>query len=157
MNAQEKTIQRFFESFSARDAEGMAGCYHVEVVFSDPVFGTLSGPEATGMWRMLCARAQDLAITFNAVSATDATGSAHWEATYTFSKTGRRVHNMIDASFSFLGDRIVRHVDRFDLWKWAGMALGPSGSFSAGHRLSGGRSGRKRARGCGISAAREIE
>jgi ketosteroid isomerase-like protein len=127
MNSQEKTIQRFYESFIARDAEGMAKCYHPEVVFSDPVFGRLSGAEATGMWRMLCARAQGLAITFSSVSASGDSGSAHWEATYTFSKTGRRVHNVIDASFSFLGDRIVRHVDRFNLWKWAGMALGPAG------------------------------
>jgi ketosteroid isomerase-like protein len=111
MNSQEKTIQRFYESFIARDAEGMAKCYHPEVVFSDPVFGRLSGAEATGMWRMLCARAQGLAITFSSVSASGDSGSAHWEATYTFSKTGRRVHN----------------VDRFNLWKWAGMALGPAG------------------------------
>ena len=127
MNAKEKIINRFYESFSARNAEGMISCYHPDVTFTDPVFGRLSGAEVTGMWRMLCARAQDLEITFRAVSANGDSGSAHWEATYTFSKTGRRVHNVIDASFDFVGDLIIRHVDRFDLWKWAGMALGPAG------------------------------
>ena len=127
MNPKEQTINRFYQSFSARNAEGMTACYHPDVIFSDPVFGRLSGAQATGMWRMLCARAQDLQITFGSVSASGDSGSAHWEATYTFSKTGRRVHNVIEATFDFVDDRIIRHVDRFNLWKWAGMALGPAG------------------------------
>jgi len=69
MNSQEKTIQRFYEGFIARDAEGMAKCYHPEVVFSDPCSDGCPAAEATGMWRMLCARAQGLAITFSSVSA----------------------------------------------------------------------------------------
>lgn len=127
MNPQEQVIHRFYESFRARDAEGMCGCYHPEIIFSDPVFGQLSGADATGMWRMLCARAKDLRITFGAVAARENEGSAHWEAKYSFSKTGRAVHNVIEASFIFLDGRIVRHVDRFSFWKWAGMALGPAG------------------------------
>jgi ketosteroid isomerase-like protein len=129
MNPQEKIIHRFYESFRARDAEGMCRCYHPEVVFSDPVFGRLSGAEATGMWRMLCARAKDLQIAFSAVAAEGDSGTAHWEAKYAFSKTGRAVHNVIDASFTFQDDRIVRHVDRFSLWRWSAMALGPSGAL----------------------------
>jgi hypothetical protein len=127
MNAHEQVIQRFYESFRAREAEGMCRCYHPEIVFSDPVFGRLTGAEATGMWRMLCARAKDLDIAFSAVRARGTSGSAHWEARYVFSKTGRSVHNVIEASFTFVDDRIVRHEDRFSLWKWAGMALGPAG------------------------------
>ena len=127
MNPGEQVINQFYESFRSRDAEGMCRCYHPDVVFSDPVFGQLPGPHAAGMWRMLCARAKDLEITFSKVAAHGTSGSAHWEATYTFSKTGRTVHNVIEASFTFLDDRIVRHADRFSLWRWAGMALGPVG------------------------------
>jgi hypothetical protein len=127
MSSPEQVIRTFYESFAARDAEGMCRCYHPAVVFSDPVFGELAGDEAAGMWRMLCARARDLEITFGAVAANGTAGSAHWEAIYTFSKTGRTVHNVIEASFIFLNDRIVRHEDRFSLWKWAGQALGPAG------------------------------
>ena len=127
MNPQEKIIHRFYESFKARDAEGMVGCYDPEVIFSDPVFGTLSGTDAGEMWRMLCGRAKDLEITFGNISAGGDSGSAHWEAKYIFSKTGRHVHNVIEASFTFRGDRIVRHTDSFSLWRWAGMALGPVG------------------------------
>ncbi len=127
MNPREKTINRFYESFRSLDAEGMCACYHPHVVFSDPVFGVLSGNEAMGMWRMLCARAKELKISFSDVEAHGTEVTAHWEADYTFSQTGRSVHNVIDASFTFQDDKIVRHVDRFNLWKWAGMALGPTG------------------------------
>ncbi len=127
MNPHEQTINRFYESFRSLDAEGMCACYHPDIVFSDPVFGVLSGKEAMGMWRMLCARAKELKISFSGVKAEGANGSAHWEAHYIFSQTGRSVHNAIDASFTFQDDKIVRHVDRFNLWKWTRMALGPAG------------------------------
>jgi hypothetical protein len=76
---------------------------------------------------MLCARAKDLDIDFSAVAARGTSGSAHWEARYTFSKTGRAVHNVIEASFTFVDEKIIRHADSFSLWKWAGRALGPAG------------------------------
>ena len=57
------------------------------------------------------------------------TGSAHWDADYTFSLTGRQVHNVIDATFELRDGKIVRHKDVFDLWRWAGMALGAKGKL----------------------------
>lgn len=105
----------------------MAACYHPEVVFSDPAFGALHGERAADMWRMLVARAKDLEVVVSDVRADDAAGSARWVATYTFGKSGRRVRNVIDARFRFRDGLIVRHDDSFDLWKWAGMALGPTG------------------------------
>jgi hypothetical protein len=59
------------------------------------------------------------------VKADDATGSAHWEPRYTFSVTGRKVHNLIDAQFTFRDGLIVTHTDSFNLWRWSRMALGP--------------------------------
>ena len=58
---------------------------------------------------------------------TATTGRAHWVATYTYSATGRPVENRIDATFEFRDGRIVRHRDRFDLYRWARQALGPKG------------------------------
>lgn len=127
MNAHEQTIRRFYESFRSLDAEGMIACYHPQIIFSDPVFGVLAGEEATGMWRMLCARAKGLTISFSDVTAPGTVGGAHWEADYTFSQTGRSVHNVVNATFAFEDDKIVRHADRFNLWKWTAMALGPAG------------------------------
>ena len=125
----EDLIRRFYESFQRRDAEGMIACYHPDVAFSDPVFQGLRGGEARAMWRMLCERAKDFELTFDNVRADDAQGSAHWEARYTFSATGRRVHNVIDATFKLSGGKIIKHDDHFDLWRWARMALGPSGAL----------------------------
>lgn len=120
-------VQRFYAAFKALDAEGMAACYHRDVVFQDPVFGELRGDRARDMWRMLAARAKDFALDVSDVRADEHAGSARWVATYTFGKTGRRVRNVIDARFAFRDGLIARHTDAFDLWKWTRMALGPTG------------------------------
>ena len=62
-------------------------------------------------------------------AADDAAGRAHWEAWYTFSASGRKVHNIIDATFEFRDGKIVKHTDRFDLHRWAGLALGLPGTL----------------------------
>lgn len=127
MHPNEQLIRQFYSSFQARDADAMSACYHAEVVFSDPAFGQLHGSQASAMWRMLCARAKDLQIDLGSVQADDQTGAAHWEARYTFGRSGRFVHNVIDAAFVFRDGLIVQHTDAFDLWRWSRMALGPVG------------------------------
>lgn len=127
MHPNAKAIQDFYECFSRQDAEGMIAHYAPDVEFSDPVFPNLKGEEAFAMWRMLCKRAQDFSVEASGIEADDRTGKAHWEARYLFSKTGRRVHNRIDATFTFRDGKIVRHRDAFDLWAWASMALGAKG------------------------------
>ena len=119
--------ERFYTAFQRRDAAGMIACYHPQIEFSDPVFPDLRGDQARAMWKMLAGRAQDLELTFSDVTADDRRGSARWIAKYTFSKTGRKVINRISAEFEFTDGLISRHRDRFDLWKWAGMALGAKG------------------------------
>jgi ketosteroid isomerase-like protein len=122
-------IERFYGAFGRRDVDAMLACYHPQVVFSDPVFGTLAAAEAGAMWRMLNGRARDLRVEFRDVSASERNGRAHWEAWYTFAATGRAVHNRIDAEFHFADALIVRHIDRFSLWRWAAMALGAKGAL----------------------------
>jgi hypothetical protein len=128
-------IIRFYTAFQARDAATMASCYHPDVQFSDPVFTDLRGPRAGAMWRMLCERGKDLKIEFRDVRADDKTGSAHWDAWYTFATTGRKVLNRIDARFEFRDGLILRHTDSFDLHAWAGQALGLTGKLLGGTRL----------------------
>jgi hypothetical protein len=89
----------------------------------------LRGNEATAMWSMLCARGKDLEIILGDVSGDAEGGRAHWEARYTFSQTGRFVHNKIDAVFAFRDGKIVRHVDQFGFWSWARQALGGVGAL----------------------------
>ncbi|HYR09688.1 MAG TPA: nuclear transport factor 2 family protein [Longimicrobium sp.] len=120
-------IHRFYDSFAALDAEGMKACYHPDIVFSDPAFGELHGPQAGAMWAMLCARAKDLEVSVSDVEADDQRGRAHWDARYTFGQTGRKVLNRIDAEFQFRDGLIIRHTDTFDFYAWARQALGPAG------------------------------
>ena len=127
MNANEETLKRFYGAFQKRDAAAMAACYAPDVRFSDPVFTDLRGADAGAMWKMLCERGKDLRLEFRDVRADAAAGSAHWEAWYSFSATGRKVHNVIEATFEFRNGMIVRHTDRFDLYRWARQALGPAG------------------------------
>jgi ketosteroid isomerase-like protein len=122
-------IRAFYAAFGRRDAEGMIACYTSDVAFSDPVFTSLQGEEAFGMWRMLTSRGKDLEIEASAIEADATSGRAHWDARYTFSKTGRKVLNRIDAAFVFRDGKIAKHTDTFDLWAWAGMALGLKGSL----------------------------
>lgn len=104
----------------------MAAAYHPDATFSDPVF-ELKGAEVGDMWRMLCASGGDLEVEFSDVTANDQRGSARWEARYTFTPTGRPVHNRIVASFTFDEGRITEHRDDFDLATWAKQALGLTG------------------------------
>jgi ketosteroid isomerase-like protein len=126
MNENEDLITKFYTAFEKRDGDSMAESYHADATFSDPVF-TLNGAEAGAMWRMFCNRATDLAVTFRDVKSEGDSTTAHWEARYTFSATGRFVHNRIDARFRFQDGRIIEHVDRFPFWAWSRMALGTSG------------------------------
>ena len=125
-NPNKKLIENFYSSFARRDFAGMSDCYGPNVEFSDPVF-SLQGKEARAMWHMLCESGKDLTITFKDVEANERTGKAQWEATYTFSSTGRKVHNILDADFQFEDGKISRHRDRFNFWRWARQALGPAG------------------------------
>jgi SnoaL-like domain len=105
----------------------MAGCYTPDARFSDPVFTALEGTQVAAMWRMLCLRATDLRITFRDVVVTEISGSAHWEAWYTYSATRRPVHNVISATFRLRDGLITEHRDRFDVYRWARQALGTPG------------------------------
>jgi hypothetical protein len=73
---------------------------------------------------MLCARGKDLAVEATGIEADAQTGRAHWVATYTYSATGRRVVNRIDAQFRFRDGLIVSHRDQFDLYGWLRALLG---------------------------------
>ena len=127
-------IDTFYTAFAQRDSAGMAACYHPEVVFHDPVFATLKGWKAAAMWKMLCERGKDLRIEFRDVRADETSGGAAWEAWYTFSATGKSVHNKVKAEFAFADGKIVKHTDEFNLTAWMGMALALRENCSAGCR-----------------------
>jgi ketosteroid isomerase-like protein len=132
INPAKGLIEKFYSSFKNRDAATMISCYDEDIVFTDPVFGELKGEDVCAMWTMLCKNAKDLKLEFSGINASLKKGSARWEAWYTFSKTGRKVHNIVDAEFEFKNGKITRHTDSFNLHKWASQALGFTGWLIGG-------------------------
>jgi ketosteroid isomerase-like protein len=124
MHPNAELLNTFYSAFQKKDFATMQKCYHDEATFSDPAFKNLNSNEVKAMWQMLISRGKDLDLIFNNITADDNKGTAHWEATYTFAKTGNKVLNKIDASFEFKDGKIYRHVDNFDFHKWSSQALG---------------------------------
>lgn len=133
MNSNKALIEKFYSSFERLDHEGMGACYHEEVTFTDPVFPSLKGKQARAMWKMLIDALSknrgEWKLEFTDVVADEEKGSCRWDAHYTFSLTGRKVHNIITANFLFKDEKIIKHDDIFDFYRWARMAFGPVGFF----------------------------
>ena len=129
MHPNAQLIEKFYTAFQSHNADGMVACYHPDVTFTDPAFGTLRGAQASSMWRMLVERSKDLQVTFSNIQADDSRGSAHWEAKYPFGPKRRSVHNIIEAEFIFKDGLIYQHTDRFNFWRWSSMALGVTGKL----------------------------
>lgn len=125
MSANKELIETFYTAFQNLDYETMKDCYHPDAYFRDEAF-ELNGIEPGAMWHMLCERAQGMTIDFS-VTEKDCKVTAHWEPKYDFSQTGRFVHNIIDAEFEFKDGKIIKHIDRFDFWRWSRQALGLPG------------------------------
>jgi ketosteroid isomerase-like protein len=127
MSSNRALVEGFYSAFQARDHATMAAAYSDDATFSDPVFPRLDAAQVRAMWRMFCTGGNELEVTFSDVDAAEQHGSAHWEAVYAFPKTGRQVHNKIDASFQFKDGLIVSHKDNFNFYAWTRQALGPPG------------------------------
>jgi len=132
MNPVKGLIETFYTAFQNKDAEKMISCYHEDIIFCDPAFGELKGDYVKAMWRMLCGNSKDLKIEFSNITASLKKGSIHWEAWYTFSRTGRKVHNIVEANFDFKDRKIIKHTDTFNLRAWASQAMGWKGKLFGG-------------------------
>ncbi len=123
-----ETITKFYTAFQKLDYPTMNSCYSDDIAFNDPVFGLLRGDEAKAMWEMLCTNAKDLSLTFSTIQLLDEEyATCNWVATYTYSKTGRKVVNYIKAHMRLKDGIIIEHSDAFKLSNWAAQALGFKG------------------------------
>lgn len=124
----DELINNFYTAFQKLDHRGMIACYSDDIVFFDPVFGLLQSNEVKAMWEMLCSSAKDFSLTYgNLQHLDDEYSTCDWVATYTFSKTGRKVVNRIKAHMRFADGKIAEHSDAFSLHTWSSQALGFSG------------------------------
>jgi ketosteroid isomerase-like protein len=128
MQSAELLLHRFYSAFQQLDYKTMQDCYSDDVVFSDPVFGLLKGDEVKAMWEMLCKNAKDFSLLYTDIEVLDDEyATCKWIATYTFSKTGRRVVNNIKAFVRVNNGKIIEHSDAFRLSTWIAQAFGWKG------------------------------
>jgi len=121
-------LKKFYTSFSKGDSTGMAECYHKNIVFRDPVFGTLKGDRAFKMWEMLLSnKKKDTEISFDIARISDEKGKVNWVAEYVYGEKNRKVINKVSGEFKFKDGEIIEHIDSFDLWKWTKQAMGTVG------------------------------
>lgn len=123
----EKIAARFYDAFAKLDWQTMNSLYAESAKFSDPIFQNLSTKEARAMWKMLCTTAKEFSLTSEVAESNREFVSVNWQANYVFSRTGRTVTNRVQSKLKIRDDKIVEHIDQFDLHKWAGQALGPIG------------------------------
>jgi hypothetical protein len=128
MTANENILHQFYTAFANADAIRMSEFYAPVVRFHDPAFGPLNGGDVPKMWKMLLANGKGkLKIEFFDLKADEYKGSARWIATYTFSRTNRKVVNKIYSQFHFKEGLIIKQTDSFDIWAWAKQAFGLRG------------------------------
>lgn len=124
-------IERFYADFARLDGAAMQAAYAPDAHFEDEVFTLDGAPQIGAMWQMLCdaTKARPDSLAHWKLEVRDITDhSAHWDAHYLFSATGRQVLNRIDAEFEFDSSGLIsRHCDRFDFWAWSRQALGAPG------------------------------
>ena len=128
MEANRALIEKFYSAFQKLDYRAMQDCYSVHPIFNDPVFGIIEGDEVKAMWEMLCRNASDFSLSYSNIELLDEEyATCNWTASYTFSKTKRRVVNQIKAYMRIQNGKITEHTDYFKFWKWSRQALGLTG------------------------------
>lgn len=123
MNSKE-VVSKFYDAFKAKDYKTMASLYTINASFSDEVFPSLNGFEAGKMWEMLLKGAKDMSLEYKILDTSKKGAKVQWIANYTFSKTGRKVQNVVTSTFEIEDGKIYTQRDKFSFSKWAKQALG---------------------------------
>ena len=127
MTPNETLIHQFYTAFQQKDVKTMQNSYYDQAVFNDAVFINLNAQQVRAMWQMLLSRSEDMKMSFGKVKEDGDKVTAYWEAHYTFTATGKKVVNKIDAEFEIKDGKIIRHTDTFNFYKWARQAFGSGG------------------------------
>ena len=121
--------QEFYSALKRCDPDAMTALYSSDIEFHDPAFGPLKRERAKDMWRMLCGAQTDLKLEFDVLEESEINAKVKWVAMYTFGKEKRLVVNQAVAHLSIENGLIVKHLDDFNLHKWARQALGLKGAL----------------------------
>lgn len=122
------SIRRFYAAFAEKDSAMMNSCYSNHVIFSDPAFGVLENEEVFAMWEMLTKNAKEFSLKFEEPEDRgEGYWTCRWQASYLFSKTGKRVTNRVKAYMKLENGLITEHSDAFSFHRWAAQAFGFTG------------------------------
>lgn len=127
MTNNEQIIHQFYTAFQQKDYKTMQQSYADDAVFNDSVFRNLDAQQVKAMWQMLISGGKDMVLTFGNIKEEGNKVAAYWEAHYTFTATGKKVVNKINAAFEIEDGKIIKHTDTFDFYKWAKQAFGGGG------------------------------
>jgi SnoaL-like domain len=129
---QNEVTRKFFERLAARDLSGMLACCHPDIQYRNPFFG-LQGAEVGVMWQMWWSYLPDVRVVCQESSIRN--GFVDWKADYTYPPTGRYIEHYLSAHLTFVEDKIILHVDRFNLHQWGSSAYGFIGDRIGGWSL----------------------
>lgn len=126
-----RLLEKLFQALQSKNHATIADCYHQDASFIDIAFDLRGKKQIHAMWHMICDT--DIKLTYNVENADERSGTARWEADYTFDDKGtkRKVHNELKSSFEFKEGLIIKHTDDCDTRKWAVQALGPVKGLAA--------------------------
>lgn len=119
-----EVVTKFYDAFVAKDYKTMQSLYAINAQFSDEVFQGLNGFEAGKMWEMLIKSGKDMTLDYEILDTSKKGAKVRWIANYTFSKTGRKVRNVVTSSFEIEDGKIYTQRDKFSFSKWSRQALG---------------------------------
>ena len=130
MAGNEELIKKFYTALQQLNANAMNSCYSADIAFYDPMFELLRGDEVRAMWEMLCANAKDFSLVFDSITdLEDGYYTCNWKASYTFSRTRRKVINNGKAHMKIENGFITEHSDAWSLHKWSEQAIGLPGKL----------------------------
>lgn len=128
-----RRIVDFYDAFRRLDAAAMRSAYAPRARFSGPAFTVRGADDIGAMWALLCEAIDRQALQkwqmdVSDVEATAKRGRARWEPRYRIRASGRYVHSVIHATFTFDKEgRILSHEEHFSFWRWSHQALGLRG------------------------------
>ncbi|WP_026389784.1 nuclear transport factor 2 family protein [[Acholeplasma] multilocale] len=122
MNKKE-LMESFYEAFSKGDWKTMNSFYADNTTFTDSIFKGLNHEQVTAMWKMLLENNEDMSVEFTIIEDND-DFKVNWIVTYKFGPKRRKVINSVLASFEIENDKIVKHKDEFNFYKWSKQSLG---------------------------------
>lgn len=128
----QEVVQGFFEQLANRHTAGLLRYYHPAVQYKNPWL-ELQGNEVIAMWQMWWGYLPDLKVVV--CESGIHSNFVEWEAHYTYPPTARYIKHHLSSALTVAEDKIILHVDRFNIHRWAGDTYGYLGKVAGSWKL----------------------